>query len=147
VDLRALPVELSLPLPLQRLAIVHPPAAPGVVLDGRQVAASLDVGFPRGGPLRGRHGPGLPLADPPSGERRTVRLADVHPIREQVDDGDIAAVVIDVHFLPAQPVEQARADVAAALERDPMAGLHPVPARRAVAEVSCPEQQERQVIT
>jgi hypothetical protein len=53
----------------------------------------------------------FPDTNPPSHELGAIRFADQFPLQKEVDDRQIAPVVVDVNFFPAQPIEQSRTHI------------------------------------
>src|SRR5258708_6543426 len=63
------------------------------------------------------HGFRFPLTDPLPHEGRAVGFSHITAFHKQINDRDIAPIVIDLKFAASKPIEQAWTHIPVALER------------------------------
>src|SRR6266516_3279192 len=65
------------------------------------------------------HGFGFPLTDPLPHEGRAVGFSHITAVHEQINDGNITPIVIDLTFPISKPIEQAWTHIPVSLEGKP----------------------------
>src|SRR5437764_8818935 len=114
---------LSLPVELSRLfTLADSPAA--LLFGRRDLCLDLCPNVGAGGRGRPRlccicatHGGSFPRTDPLPHEGWAVGFSHITAVHKQINDRDIAPIVIDFKFSTSKPVEQARTHIPVALQR------------------------------